>query len=97
MEIIDDRSNRLLLENVFSSKGRTKILELLAINGELNISEIIKKTALNHSNAVSHLDALISYNLIQEKHFGRIRIYRFKMENEKARILKKLIDLWECD
>ena len=32
---------------------------------------------------------------IQEKRYGRIKIYRFKDENMKARSLKNLISFWE--
>jgi len=34
-------------------------------------------------------------NLVQEKHFGRIKIYRYKIENIKARSLSKFINIWE--
>lgn len=84
----------LHLDHVFSSKGKAKILELLAINNELNITEIVKRSSLNHSNVVQHLNFLKKINFIQEKKFGRVRIFRFKIENIKARALKKLIELW---
>ena len=84
----------LHLDRVFSSKGKAKILEILAINSELNISEIVKRSLLNHSNVVQHLNFLKEINFVQEKNFGRVRIFRFKIENIKARALKKMIELW---
>jgi len=90
-----DYTNVLNIEDIFASKGRTKILHLLAIRGEMNISEIVKKTNLNHLNVKNHLKILVKLNFIQEKEFGRIRIYRFKIENKKARSLKNLIEFWE--
>ena len=84
----------LQLDQVFSSKGKAKILEILAINGELNISEIVKRSLLNHSNVVQHLNYLMGINFIQEKKFGRVRIFRYKIENIKARALKKMIEIW---
>ena len=92
MKIIKDEI--LQLDQVFSSKGKAKILEILAINSELNISEIVKRSLLNHSNVVQHLNYLIGINFIQEKKFGRIRIFRYKIENIKARALKKMIEIW---
>ncbi len=83
------------IEDLLGSKARIKILKSLALNGELNISLIISKTRLNHSNVVKHLNLLESYNLIQKKEFGRIKIYRYKDENIKARSLKKFIQIWE--
>ena len=83
------------IEDLLGSKARIKILKSLALNGELNISLIISKTRLNHTNVLKHLNLLESYNLIQKKKFGRIKIYRYKDENIKARSLKKFIQIWE--
>lgn len=64
-------------------------------NEELPISQITKRTNLNHSCVSKHLKYLMTVNLIQEKRFGRIRIFRFKTENLKAKSLKKFIEIWE--
>ncbi|MHA1454263.1 MAG: helix-turn-helix domain-containing protein, partial [Promethearchaeota archaeon] len=69
-------------------------LELLAKKNELNISEIIRRTSLNHSSATRHLKSLEDLGFIQEKIFGRIKIYRFRSEDINARALKNLINLW---
>ena len=84
-----------IIEDLLGSKARIKILKILAIHDELSITSIIKRTRLNHSNVLKHLNYLKSVNLIQEKNFGRIRIYRFKIENLKAKSLKNFIDIWE--
>lgn len=85
---------KLTLTNIFSSKARAKILEVLALENELNISEIIKITSLNHSCVENHLEFFKNMNFVEEKRFGRIRIYRFKDENINAHGLKNLINLW---
>ena len=94
--MIIEQRERYLIEDILGSKARIKILKILALNGELNISSIISKSRLNHSNAIKHLNFLKSLDLIQEKRFGRIRIYRYRDENIKARSLKKLIEIWEA-
>jgi len=86
---------KYLIEDLFGSKARVKILKTLAQNEELTISLIINKTRLNYSNVAKHLNHLKSLDLIQEKKFGRIKIYRYKIENIKARSLKKFIEIWE--
>jgi predicted transcriptional regulator len=83
------------IENILGSKARIKILKMLAINHELSISQIIKKSRLNHTSVKSHLNYLKSLNLIQEKVFGRIKIYRYRTENIRAKSLKKFIEIWE--
>lgn len=95
--IINEKSKKHLIEELLGSKARLKILKTLALNEELNISLIISKTKLNHANVLKHLNFLKSFNLIQEKKFGRIRIYRYKIENIKARSLKNFIEIWESD
>ncbi|MFX1394624.1 MAG: winged helix-turn-helix domain-containing protein [Promethearchaeota archaeon] len=95
--IINEKRKRHFIEDLLGSKARIKILKALALNDELNISLIISKTKLNHSNVIRHLNFLKSFNLIQEKKFGRIKIYRYKAENIKARSLKNFIKIWESD
>lgn len=86
---------KYLIEDLLGSKARVKILKTLAQNEELTISLIINNTRLNYSNVAKHLNHLKSLDLIQEKKFGRIKIYRYKIENIKARSLKKFIEIWE--
>lgn len=83
------------LENVFQSKGRTKILKLLAQEGELNISALAQRTKINHNSTRAHLIFLTNAKIVQEKKFGRVRIYRFRTENVKVRAMKNLFEIWE--
>ena len=84
-----------LIEETFGSRARVKIMKLLAINEELMISQIIKQTKLNHTSVSKHLDFLINHDLVQLKTFGRIKIYRFKTENLRARSFIKFLNIWE--
>jgi len=86
-----------LIEDLLGSRARVKILKILAINEELTISLIISKTRLNYSCVLGHLNYLKKLNLIQEKNFGRIKIFRYKIENVKARSLRNFIEIWEGD
>ena len=85
------------VEDLLGSRARVKILKALAINEELTISLLIKKTKLNHVNVSKHLNYLISVDLVQEKQFGRIRIFRFKLENIIARAFKNFIGIVEAE
>ena len=87
--------NLMQIEDVLQSKGRIKILKILATEGELNISEIARRAHINHNSTRYHLNFLVKTNILQEKTFGRIRIYRFKLENIRVRALKNLFDIWE--
>ena len=83
------------IEEAFGSRARVKIMKLLAINEELMISQIIKRTKLNHTSVSKHLNFLINHDLVQLKTFGRIKIYRFKTENLRARSFIKFLNIWE--
>ena len=85
---------RIPIEDLFSSRGRIKVLRELAESNELNISEICKRVSLNHSTTKSHLRALVESGLIEEKSFGRIKIYRYRIEDLRARSLKNFLELW---
>lgn len=89
--------NKKRIEDLMGSRARVKILKSLAINEELTISQIISNTKLNYSCALKHLNYLKMVDLIQEKKFGRIKIFRYKLENMRARSLKKFIEIWEGD
>ena len=85
------------IEDVFSSKGRVRILRILTEIEELNISEIARRAGLNYATANQHLEALENAGLIRCKTFGRIRIFRFNREDSRARIVKKFMEEWETN
>ncbi|MCK4885282.1 winged helix-turn-helix transcriptional regulator [Candidatus Bathyarchaeota archaeon] len=85
----------MAIEEVFSSKGRVKILRILSEIGELNISEIARRAGLNYSTTNQHLQVLENNKLIRHKTFGRIRIFRYNEENARARMIRQLIEFWE--
>jgi DNA-binding transcriptional ArsR family regulator len=85
----------MAIEDVLSSKGRVKILRILAEIRELNISEIARRAGLNYATTNQHLQVLERHKLVRHKTFGRIRIFRYNEENPRAIMIKQLIDLWE--
>ncbi|MFW9879560.1 MAG: winged helix-turn-helix domain-containing protein [Candidatus Thorarchaeota archaeon] len=95
--IVNNIEKKTLIEDLLGSRARVKILKTLARFEELTISLIIKKTRLNYSCVSKHLNFLNKNNLVQEKKFGRIKIFRYKSENLKARSLKNFIEIWETD
>ena len=80
------------VEEIFSSKGRVKVLKTLAEKGEMNISEITRRANLNHTTTAAHLHKLCVLGLIEEKRFGRIRIFRFKKEDPRCWAIQTLFE-----
>jgi DNA-binding transcriptional ArsR family regulator len=85
------------IEDVFSSKGRVRILRILVEIEELNISEIARRAGLNYATTNQHLQALENAGLVRHKRFGRIRIFRFNEVDSRAKIIKKLIENWKTN
>jgi predicted transcriptional regulator len=83
------------IEEVFSSKGRMKILRILVEIGELNISEIARRARLNYATTNHHLCVLEDSGIVRHKNFGRIRIFRFNEESPRARMIRELVDGWD--
>jgi len=82
----------LSAEEIFSSKGRVKVLKTLAERGEMNISDITRRTCLNHTTTSMHLRKLCELGIVEEKRFGRIRIFRFKKEDPRAWAIQSLFE-----
>ena len=85
------------IEDVFSSKPRMKILKLIARLGALNVSDIARRISLNYSTTNQHLKLLATEGILQQRVYGRIRMYKFSDASPKARAVQKLIDVWEQD
>jgi DNA-binding transcriptional ArsR family regulator len=83
------------IEEVLSSKGKIKILKILAHYEELNISEIVRRAQLNHATVTQHLDYFKDVGIVQEKAFGRIKIYRLSPEDVKVKVIRELMESWE--
>jgi DNA-binding transcriptional ArsR family regulator len=85
------------VEEVFSSKPRMKILKLVARLGALNVSDIARRINLNYSTTNKHLKLLESESILQQRVYGRIRMYKFNNSSPKARAVLNLIEAWEQD
>jgi DNA-binding transcriptional ArsR family regulator len=85
------------IEEVFSSKPRMKILRLVARLGALNVSDIARRIKLNYSATNEHLKLLEAEGILQQRVYGRIRMYKFNDDSPKARAVQNLIEAWEQD
>jgi predicted transcriptional regulator len=83
------------VEDVFSSKLRIKILNILMQVGELNVSEIARRLSVNYNTTSKHLKVLEDEGILQHKVFGRIRLYRFNELSPKANAVRNIIETWE--
>ena len=83
------------LEEVFSSKPRMKILKLIYTLGSLNVSDIARRIKTNYSSTAEHLKVLETEGILQERLYGRVRMFRFNDGSAKAKAVQNLIEAWE--
>jgi DNA-binding transcriptional ArsR family regulator len=88
-------SQTLQLERLFSSYGRTKVVTVMIESGELNISEIARRSGLSHTAAARHLEFMTKSGILSEKRFNRIRIFRVERGNPLVGILTRLVSDWK--
>jgi len=72
-----------------------KILKLIARLGELNVSDIARRIGVNFTTTSRHLRVLEEEGILQQRVYGRIRMYRFNQASPKAKVVLDLIEVWE--
>ena len=62
-------------EELLGSRGRIRVLRVLAESGGLNITEVARKTGMNYTSVERHLEKLKEMGLLREKRYGNGRIF----------------------
>ncbi|MDA4124317.1 MAG: ArsR family transcriptional regulator [Thaumarchaeota archaeon] len=88
-------SQTLEIERLLSSYGRTKVLAIMLESGELNISEITRRSGLSHTAAARHLEFLTNSGILTEKRFNRIRIFRVDRTSPRVGALTRFFQDWQ--
>lgn len=72
------------------------MLTVMLESGELNISEITRRSGLSHSSAARHLEFLTRSGLLTEKRFNRIRIFRVDHASPFVAALNRFLSDWKA-
>jgi len=75
------------IARILGSKGKIKIIYVLAKNGQLNITRIVKDTGLHHRLVEQHLAELKSIGLVEEQRIGRLRLFNLRYDNPKTALI----------
>ena len=81
------------LDEIFSSRGRVRVLLALFRLGEANITRIVRETGMHHRIVATHLEKLVEAGLAVEKRYGRLRIFRINYSNPKTIIVRDLLEV----
>ncbi|MFP3144562.1 MAG: ArsR family transcriptional regulator [Caldisphaera sp.] len=71
------------IEKVLASKGKVRILKVLMKEGQVNISRLVKLTGLHHDVIVKNMEDLKEMGIVEEKRYGRLRIYMIDLRDPK--------------
>lgn len=69
------RCGSIDVEELLGSRGRIRVLRVLAESGELYLTEVGRRTGLNYTSVERHLEKLKEMGLIRERRYGKIRIF----------------------
>ena len=75
------RREERMVEDILGSRGRIRVLQVLTESGELNISEVSRRTGLNYTSVQRHLMKLKELGLLKEKRYGKIRIFEIQFRS----------------
>jgi len=75
------RREERMVEEILGSRGRIRVLQVLTESGELNISEVSRRTGLNYTSVERHLMKLKELGLLKEKRYGKIRIFEIQFRS----------------
>jgi DNA-binding transcriptional ArsR family regulator len=82
------------LDRILSSSGRIRILAVLSGVEQLHLTEIAKRTEQSYSATERHLDDLSKAGIVEERDFGRVRVFKLNLTNDRAKLLHELISKW---
>ena len=82
------------LDKILSSSGRIRILTLLSEVEQLHLTEIAKRTDQSYSATERNLDDLSKAGIVEERDYGRVRVFKLNLTNDRAKLLQELIVKW---
>ena len=75
---------------IMSSPGRVKVLQVIARNGPLNITRIVRLTGLNYNVVHAHIRFLTEAGVLECYTLGRSRICDYS-DNKLAKAIKEFL------
>ncbi|WP_084019896.1 ArsR/SmtB family transcription factor [Vulcanisaeta thermophila] len=78
-----------LVESIFSSRVRIRILKALLKYREINITKLSKDLGINYKVLMYHLSVLERVGIVEEKRFGRVRIVRIIEGNPRVGAIER--------
>ena len=58
------------------------------------MTEIAKRTDQSYSATERNLDDLSKAGIVEERNYGRVRVFKLNLTNDRAKLLQELIVKW---
>ncbi len=87
--------NNIMIEQLFSSRGRVRVIKTIFRLGEANISKIARITGLHHKLVEKYLLQLKDYGIVEEHRYGRLRLFKLNYTNPKTYLIRELLEALE--
>ncbi len=65
-----------LIEEAVGSRGRVRILRVLSLVGQVNMSRLARESRLSYESTKSHVDRLRELGLVEVRRVGRVVLVR---------------------
>lgn len=83
--------DKIKMEDLLSSRGRVKVIKTIMKYGEANITRIVRESGLNHKTVKNHLGFLVKSGLINERVYGRVKLYSINYRSPLTLILRDIL------
>jgi DNA-binding transcriptional ArsR family regulator len=59
------------------------------------VSDVARRIKMNYAATAKHLKILEEEDILKERVYGRVHMYRFNENSAKAKAIAALIEVWE--
>lgn len=80
------------MEEILGSPARVRIILALWKYGEMNLTELAKRSGVSQRPLAEHLEALISHGIVEVKEVGRVKLYRLSRGEDVRKLAEALAD-----
>ena len=93
MTVSNSGRNYLELEQLISSSCRRRIIRFLLTVHSANVMELVRKVNSTYNQVNANLLVLAKEDIVQEKHYGRVRLIKLNRENPKTDLLLQALKI----
>ncbi len=78
------------IEEILGNTGRIRILRVLLIYNEVNITKLVRETGMHYRLVIKHLNILKQHGIVTEKRYGRARIIVLNRDNPLTQAIQEV-------